>query len=112
MKIFIYRINLVEGGIVMANYRPVKNFISAAQALSNVMINRSISTSTWGMFLLQGVGQYSNTVLRSGAVAIWSTVSAQATGTADGFTMTDTNGLYGITLNAGDPYTLRFYTHL
>lgn len=96
----------------MANYRPIKNFVSAAQALSNVVVNRSISTSNWGMFLLQGVGQYSDTVLRSGAVAIWATVSGKATGNATGFTMTDENGLYGITLNAGDPYTLRFYTHL
>jgi hypothetical protein len=96
----------------MANYRPVKNFISASQAISNVIVRKSIKTSTWGMFLLQGIGYFNNTVLRSGAVAIWATVSAQATGSATGFTLTDENGLYGITLNSGDPYTLRFYTHL
>lgn len=93
----------------MANYRPITKSVSASVAGSGQVIIAKLSTTSWGLLLLRGTAVFSNTILKSGAVAIWE--STKPTTTAPNLvTFTDANATYGITTRAGVALRLKFYT--
>lgn len=93
----------------MANYKPVPALISSSAAIAGTMITRNISTDSWGLVLVKGSAMFSDTVLRSGAVAVWEDTNTTSTRNADRLTFTDANGEYGITCRADVRILLKFY---
>lgn len=93
----------------MANYKPIPALISESAAVEGTMITKNLSTSNWGLLLVKGSALYSDTVLRSGAVAVWEDTNTTSTRNADRLTFTDANGEYGITCRANVRILLKFY---
>jgi hypothetical protein len=93
----------------MANYRPITKTVSASVAESGQVIISKLSTTSWGLLLLRGTAVFSNTILRSGAVAIWESTNP-TTAEPNLVTFTDANATYGITTRAGVALRLKFYT--
>lgn len=93
----------------MANYKPVVKTISASSAVSATIIDEDITTTSWGIFLLRGSALFNNTVLRSGAVAVWSSTTP-TTAPPNHLTFTDASGSYGITCKARTQLHLKFYS--
>ncbi|MDK2967531.1 MULTISPECIES: hypothetical protein [Lacrimispora] len=92
----------------MANYRPLVTTIAQASATSGVILPATISTTSWGLLLTRGTAVFSNTILRSGAVAVWESTNP-TTAEPDGMTFTDANAIYGITTRAGVQLRFKFY---
>ncbi|MDW2796619.1 hypothetical protein RZO55_03385 [Clostridium boliviensis] len=92
----------------MANYRPIAKAVTGASVASGVIVSVKISTTSWGLALTRGTAVFSNTILRSGAVAVWESTNP-TTATPDGLTFTDANATYGITTRAGVDLTFKFY---
>lgn len=93
----------------MANYKPIAKTILASVADSGQVIVAKLSTTSWGLLLLRGTAVFSNTILRSGAVAIWESTKL-TTEEPDLVTFTDANANYGITTRAGVVLRLKFYS--
>lgn len=93
----------------MANYKPIAKTILASVADSGQVIVAKLSTTSWGLLLLRGTAVFSNTILRSGAVAIWESTNP-TTEEPNLVTFTDANANYGITTRAGVVLRLKFYS--
>lgn len=93
----------------MANYKPIAKTIGSASAASGIALHAKISTTSWVLLLVRGTAVFSNTILRSGAVAIWTT-GAPTTAAPTYTTFTDANALYGISTKAGVALTIKFYS--
>ncbi|MBE5989764.1 hypothetical protein BXY41_10495 [Lacrimispora xylanisolvens] len=93
----------------MANYKPIAKTIGAASAASGIVLHAKISTTSWVLLLVRGTAVFSNTILRSGAVAIW-TSGTPTTATPTYTTFTDANAIYGISTRAGVGLTIKFYS--
>jgi hypothetical protein len=93
----------------MANYKPIAKTILASAADSGQVIVAKLSTTSWGLLLLRGTAVFSNTILRSGAVAIWESTNP-TTASPNLVTFTDINATYGITTRAGVVLRLKFYS--
>lgn len=90
------------------NYKPKGMIIASGAATSGVAITNSISTQTWGMFLLKGTAVApAGTAMQSGAVQVWLTASP-TTGPATHTTFTDATGRYGVTCEAGRGLWIKF----
>ncbi|NNJ32220.1 hypothetical protein [Lacrimispora defluvii] len=92
----------------MANYKPVVRTIGAASAASGIVLPAKLSTTSWVLLLVRGTAVFSNTILRSGAVAIWKS-TAPTTAEPSEVTFTDANAVYGISTKAGVPLRFKFY---
>ncbi|WP_077611670.1 hypothetical protein [Clostridium sp. Marseille-P2415] len=93
----------------MPNYRPVVRTIGAASAISATIVAADLTTTSWGLLLVRGSALFSNTVLRSGAVAVWESTNP-TTASPDRQTFSDANGTYGITCRAGVQLRFKFYS--
>ncbi len=93
----------------MANYKPLVKTITGASANSGIILPVKISTTSWRLLLVRGTAVFSNTILRSGAVAIW-TAANPTTATPNYVTFTDANAIYGISTRAGVGLTFKFYS--
>ncbi len=94
----------------MANYKPIAKTISSTSAISGVMVPADLSTTSWGLLLLRGSALFNNTILKSGAVAVWESTKP-TTGAPSRQTFTDANANYGITCRAGVRLIVKFYAH-
>ena len=92
----------------MANYKPIAKTISSASAISGVLVPADLSTTSWGLLLVRGSALFSNTILRSGAVAVWESTNP-TTAAPNRQTFTDANAVYGITCRAGVNLILKLY---
>nr|WP_314459074.1 hypothetical protein [uncultured Clostridium sp.] len=92
----------------MANYKPIVKTITLASADSGILLPVKLSTTSWGLLLTRGTAVFSNTILRSGAVAVWESTNP-TTATPNGLTFTDANAVYGITTRAGVQLRFKFY---
>ena len=93
----------------MANYKPIGKVIGAASAVSGTTVHAKLSTTSWGLLLIRATATFSNTILRSAAVAIW-TATASTIGTPTYTTFTDANAMYGISTKAGAQLKLKVYS--
>ena len=94
----------------MANYKPIAKTISSASAISGVLVPADLSTTSWGLLLVRGSALFSNTILRSGAVAVWESTNP-TTAAPNRQTFTDANAVYGITCRAGVNLILKLYAN-
>ncbi|MEY8355919.1 hypothetical protein AALB39_21540 [Lachnospiraceae bacterium 54-53] len=94
----------------MANYRPIVKTVGAASAVSAELVSADLSTTSWGLLLIRGTALFSNTILPSGAVAVWESTRA-TTETPSRLTFTDARATYGITCRAGVQLRFKFYSH-
>lgn len=92
----------------MANYRPVVKTIGSASAVSGELVSANISTTSWGLLLVRGTALFSNTVLPSGAVAVWESTNP-TTASPNRITFSNANANYGITCRAGVQLVFKFY---
>jgi hypothetical protein len=92
----------------MANYRPIASQIASAAVVSATIVTENLSTTSWKLALLRGTALFSDTVLASGAVAIWESTNP-TTADPSRMTFTDASGVYGITVRAGVPLVLKFF---
>lgn len=94
----------------MANYKPNTITISASagRAASGSVLHRTLSTTTWGLYLLDGTAVTpGNVPISSGTVRIW---LSNTTGAADYETFSDSNAYYAITLPViNDKTYVKFY---
>ena len=93
----------------MAIYKPIGKVIGAASAASGTTVHAKLSTTSWGLMLIRATATFSNTVLKSAAVAIW-TAAALTTGVPTYTTFTDISGIYGISTKAGAQIKLKVYS--
>ncbi len=108
-KKYVFQNAFKKGGNIMPNYRPKPALISASAAVDGTMITKNVSTSNWGLVLVKGTAEYSDTVLRSGAVAVWEDTNTTTTRNANRVTFTSATGEYGITCRADVRILLKFY---
>ena len=94
----------------MANYQPVARTIASTSAISGEVVSAAISTTSWGLLLVRGTAVFSNTLLRSGAVAIWESTNP-TTASPDVITFSDANATYGVTTRAGVQLVIKFYSN-
>lgn len=93
----------------MANYRPKANSLAATVVASGTAVLKNISTSTWGMALLQGTAlSPTGAIMTSGAVDVWQS-TALTTGVPSHTTFTDAEGQYGVTVKANVALVIKFY---
>lgn len=93
----------------MANYRPKANVLAAGSVASGIAVLKNVSTSTWGMALLQGTAIAPNgSAMASGAVDVWQSGSP-TTGSPSHTTFTDALGAYGVTVKAHTGLVIKFY---
>ncbi|PXV93284.1 hypothetical protein C8E03_10251 [Lachnotalea glycerini] len=93
----------------MANYRPKVALISTVSAVNGGTVLKNLSTSTWGLVLVQGTALFSQSILASGAVDVWENTNTVTTKSADRHTFTNAAGQYGITCKSGVRILLKFY---
>lgn len=94
----------------MANYRPIVRTIGAASAVSAELVSADLSATSWGLFLVRGTALFSDTILPSGAVAVWESTKP-TTEAPSRMTFTDADATYGITCRAGVQLRFKFYSH-
>jgi len=93
----------------MPNYRPKATSLSAAVNLSGTAVLKNVSTTTWGMALLQGTAKSpTGSAMGSGAVDVWESGSL-TTGAPTHTTFTDAAGQYGVTVKANVSLVIKFY---
>ncbi|OYO67806.1 hypothetical protein CG709_17070 [Lachnotalea glycerini] len=105
----MYIFGFKMGGIIMANYRPKVALISTVSAVNGGTVLKNLSTSTWGLVLVQGTALFSQSILASGAVDVWENTNTVTTKSADRHTFTNAAGQYGITCKSGVRILLKFY---
>jgi hypothetical protein len=97
-----------KGGVIMANYKPLVKTVTGASAASGIILPVKISTTSWGLLLVRGTAVFSNTILRSGAVAVWQSTNP-TTAAPNLVTFSDANAIYGISTKAGVQLRFKFY---
>jgi hypothetical protein len=97
----------------MRNYRPKANIVLSSLVLSGTAVLRNVTTSTWGMALLEGtaVSPDGNSVMASGAIDVWeySGSIVDSIGSPTHTTFTDALGQYGVTVKANTKLLIKFY---
>jgi len=93
----------------MPNYRPKANSLAATVVISGTAVLKNVSTSAWGMALLQGTAiSPGGTAMASGAVDVWESTKLTTTPPSH-TTFTDAVGQYGVTVKAHVALVIKFY---
>jgi len=99
---------------VKRNYQPVTAALTSANtAKSNIpIVTQSLTTSKWGLLLIAGLAQTSDSeIISNGTVVIWAnTATAGSLTSADYMTFTNNDGRYGITIPTTNKYAVKIYS--
>lgn len=96
------------------SYKPSAIGVTATIAAKTAVpfLKESATLSKWDLLLLAGIAKNTaGAVISNGAVAVWmNTATAGSITEADFMTFTNGTGRYGVTINAGQKFVVKFYS--